>query len=65
MRNRNNNTGRPVHRRAEQFTNFPAIKEPIGLMDFLITKGNMSRNKVKTLLSHRVILVDKKITTQY
>ena len=65
MRNRNNNTGRPIHRRAEQFTNFPAIKEPIGLMDFLITKGNLSRNKVKTLLSHRVILVDKKITTQY
>ena len=64
MRNRNNN-GRPMARRAEQYTNFPAVKEPIGLMEFLITKGSMSRTKVKTLLSHRVILVDKKITTQY
>lgn len=35
------------------------------MMEFLITKGCMSRNKVKTLLSHRTVLVDKKITTQY
>ena len=65
MRNRNNTLGRPIARRAEQYTNLPVVKEPIELMDFLITKGNMSRNKVKTLLTHRAILVDKKITTQY
>ena len=66
MRNRNNSSNaRPMPRMAEQYTNFPAVKEPIGLMDFLIAKGSMSRNKVKTLLTHRVILVDKKITTQY
>lgn len=52
-------------RRAEQFTNLPVVKEPAELMEYLITKGGMSRNKVKTLLTHRAILVDKKITTQY
>ena len=67
MRYRNNNSssGRPVARRAEQFTNFPVVKEPMELMDFLMIKGNFSRNKVKSLLTHRVIFVDKKITTQY
>lgn len=52
-------------RKAEQFTNFPAVTSPIELMEFLITKGNLSRNKVKTLLTHRTILVDKKIVSQY
>ncbi len=65
MRNRNNTPGRPIARKAEQFTNMPAIKAPIGLMDFLITQGNISRNKAKALLSHRTVVVDKKITTQY
>lgn len=65
MRNRNNNNGQPPLRRAEQFTNLPAVKEPMELMNFLIAKGSMSRNKAKTLLTHRAILVDKKITTQY
>ena len=65
MRNRNNNSGRPMARRAEQYTNLPIVKEPMELMDFLIQKGNMSRNKVKTLLIHRAILVNKTITTQY
>lgn len=65
MRNRNNTPDRPIAKRAEQYTNLPAVKEPIELMDFLITKGNLSRNKVKALLTHRAILVDKKITTQY
>ena len=65
MRNRNNTPGRPIAKRAEQYTYLPAVKEPIELMDFLITKGNLSRNKVKALLTHRAILVDKKITTQY
>ena len=63
MRNRNNTPDRPIAKRAEQYTNLPAVKEPIELMDFLITKGNLSRNKVKALLTHRAILVDKKITT--
>ena len=65
MRNRNNNSGRPMARRAEQYTNLPIVKEPMELMDFLVQKGNMSRNKVKTLLTHRAILVNKTITTQY
>ena len=65
MRNRNNTPGRPIARKAEQFTNMPTVKEPIGLMDFLITQGNISRNKAKALLSHRTVVVDKKITTQY
>lgn len=52
-------------RKVEQYTNFPRITAPIELMDFLMQKGNMSRNKVKSLLSHRTILVDKKIVTQY
>lgn len=65
MRNRNNTSDRPIARRAEQFTNFPTVKQPIELLDFLITQGSISRNKAKTLLTHRAILVDKKITTQY
>ena len=65
MRNRNNTPGRPIARKAEQFTNMPTVKEPIGLMDFLIAQGNISRNKAKALLSHRTVVVDKKITTQY
>ena len=65
MRNRNNTPGRPIARKAEQFTNMPTVKAPIGLMDFLITQGNISRNKAKALLSHRTVVVDKKITTQY
>lgn len=65
MRNRNRTADRPMPRTAGQYTNFPQVKEPIELMDFLMQKGSMSRNKVKTLLTHRTILVDKKITTQY
>lgn len=64
MRNRNTTTN-PSPRRAGQFTTFPAVREPIGLMDFLMSKGSMSRNKVKTLLTNRAVYVDKKITTQY
>ncbi|MBQ8592964.1 MAG: RluA family pseudouridine synthase [Bacteroidaceae bacterium] len=66
MRNRNTEENkRYVARRVEQYTNFPAVKEPVELMEFLMKKGTMSRNKVKSLLARRVILVDKKITTQY
>ena len=52
-------------RRVEQYTTFPRVTAPIELMTFLMEKGSMSRNKVKTLLTNRCILVDKKITTQY
>lgn len=67
MRNRNNrdNDRRFPIARGAQYTDFPIVKEPIELMDFLMHKGSMSRNKVKTLLTHRAILVDKNITTQY
>ena len=67
MRNKkkSNVTGKPIARRSEQYTNFPIVKEPVELMTFLMEKGNMSRTKVKTLLTNRTIIVDKKITTQY
>lgn len=67
MRNRNNrdNNRRPSIARGAQYTDFPVVKEPMELMDFLMQKGTMSRNKVKTLLTHRAILVDKNIMTQY
>lgn len=67
MRNRNqrDNDRRPPVFKGAQYTDFPVVKESIELMDFLMKKGSMSRNKVKTLLTHRAILVDKKITTQY
>lgn len=64
-RNKSGKVNQSVARRVEHFTNFPAVKEPASLMEFLMVKGNMSRTKVKSLLSRRVILVDKKITTQY
>ncbi|VBB48606.1 Pseudouridine synthase [uncultured Paludibacter sp.] len=42
------------------------VKEPAELMDFLIAKmGGMSRNSVKSLLSHRQVSVNNKITTQF
>lgn len=42
------------------------VKEPAELMDFLLAKmGGMSRNSVKSLLSHRQVSVNDKITTQF
>lgn len=42
------------------------VKEPAELMDFLLAKmGGMSRNSVKSLLSHRQISVNDKIITQF
>ncbi|HHT23274.1 MAG TPA: RluA family pseudouridine synthase [Bacteroidales bacterium] len=42
------------------------VSEEIELMDFLLAKmGGMSRNKVKSLLSHRQVSVNDKITTQF
>ena len=40
--------------------------EPIELMTFLLAKmGGMSRNSVKSLLAHRQIMVNSKITTLF
>lgn len=42
------------------------VSEEIELMEFLLAKmGGMSRNKVKSLLSHRQVSVNDKITTQF
>lgn len=42
------------------------VTEPIELMTFLLAKmGGMSRNSVKSLLAHRQIMVNSKITTLY
>ena len=42
------------------------VSEPTELMTFLLTKmGGMSRNSVKSLLAHRQVMVNKKVTTQF
>jgi 23S rRNA pseudouridine1911/1915/1917 synthase len=42
------------------------VTEPIELMTFLMAKmGGMSRNSVKSLLAHRQIMVNSKITTLF
>lgn len=42
------------------------VTEPIELMTFLLSKmGGMSRNSVKSLLAHRQIMVNSKITTLF
>ncbi|MFV0470461.1 MAG: RluA family pseudouridine synthase [Paludibacteraceae bacterium] len=47
---------------ADKFT----VKESTELMTFIISKmGGMSRNSVKSLLSHRQVSVNDKIVTQY
>ena len=60
-----NNTGRPVARAASKYTEFQ-VTQPAELMEFLMQKmSGISRNKVKSLLTNRVVLVDNTITTQY
>ena len=60
-----NTSGRSMARKASQYTEFQ-VTEPAELMDFLMQKmSGISRNKVKSLLSNRVVLVDNTITTQY
>lgn len=60
-----NTSVRPMARKASQYTEFQ-VTEPAELMDFLMQKmSGISRNKVKSLLSNRVVLVDNTITTQY
>lgn len=42
------------------------VKETTDLMTFLLAKmGGMSRNAIKLLLSHRQVMVNTRITTQY
>ena len=60
-----NTSGRPVARRAAQYTVLN-VTEPAELMDFIMKKlDGISRNKVKSMLTNRVVLVDNVITTQY
>ena len=64
-RGRRNTTGRPMARKAAKYT-ILNVTEPAELMEFIIKKmDGISRNKVKSLLSNRVVLVDNVITTQY
>jgi 23S rRNA pseudouridine1911/1915/1917 synthase len=57
--------GRPIARAAAQYTVFN-VNEPAELMEFLLKKmAGISRNKVKSLLVNRVVMVDNVITTQY
>lgn len=56
---------RRIARAASKYTIYN-VYESAELMDFLMQKmSGISRNKVKTLLSSRVVLVDNQITTQY
>lgn len=42
------------------------VAEPTELMTFLLAKmGGMSRNSIKSLLAHRQIMVNNKVTTQF
>ena len=60
-----NTTGRPIARKAAKYT-ILNVSQPAELMDFLMQKmSGISRNKVKSMLTNRVIMVDNVITTQY
>jgi 23S rRNA pseudouridine1911/1915/1917 synthase len=42
------------------------VAEPMELMTFLLAKmGGMSRNSIKSLLAHRQVMVNDKVTTQF
>ncbi len=54
-----------VARARTQYTDY-MVKEPMELMEFLAARmPDASRTKLKSLLSKRVVFVDKVITTQY
>lgn len=58
-------TGVPRGRNVPRYTVFN-VTEPDELMAFLMKKmAGISRTRVKSLLSHRVVLVDNTIRTQY
>lgn len=62
-RNNKERANKPHH--AQKFTSF-TVTQPTELMTFLMEKmSGISRTKVKILLTHRVVYVDQKITTQY
>lgn len=64
-RARKNGTGKPMARAVTKYTIYN-VNEPAELMEFLMRKmAGISRNKVKTLLANRVILVDNAIVTQH
>lgn len=64
-RGRKNGTGKPMARAVTKYTIYN-VNEPAELMEFLMRKmAGISRNKVKTLLTNRVILVDNAIVTQH
>lgn len=64
-RDRRNDTGKPTARAAAKYTIYN-VTQPAELMEFLMQKmAGISRNKVKSMLTNRIILVDNKITTQY
>ncbi len=61
MRKKNNNTPPPAPK--ETLLN---VSENVDLMTFLLAKmGGMSRNSIKSLLSHRQVMVNEIITTQF
>ncbi len=54
-----------VARARTQYTDY-MVKEPMELMEFLAAKmPDASRTKLKSLLSKRIVYVDRVITTQY
>ncbi len=55
----------PTTRRAEHFISLPPVKAPVELMTYLVEQAKISRNKAKALLTHRAILVNNTIVTQY
>lgn len=55
----------PIEKDRQSYTDY-VVKEPMELMEFLAARmPDASRTKLKALLSKRVVLVDKVITTQY
>ena len=56
---------RIIARARTQYTDY-MVKEPMELMEFLAAKmPDASRTKLKSLLSKRIVYVDKVITTQF
>ena len=62
---RNPGAARPLGRKVAKYT-ILNVTQPAELMEFLMQKmSGISRNKVKAMLTNRVVLVDNVITTQY
>ena len=55
-----------TYQRPPKLTQLTVKQENVPLMEFLLEKmGGMSRNSVKSLLSHRQVSVNNKVTTQF